>query len=392
MLKAIGIRSDDVDSDSSSDQSTDDENDLTEPDEQQFELVEYDTPKLVEIARNSLFNFIEIIEHLQRCPLSHSALLELLNCELSKEEYDQLQISYEAFCLDQELNAEIKSREANTIKRKIVTVSESDDANEVCRIRTPLDDSMKKLVQKKRNFIKRRASRLKAKRIAEQNFLQRKVSRKIKGIVNEFPNIGSTIEEFIKQNNVGADQWRRTGVLTFDGNIRNAKRVTYERIRHLQSVYTRKLSYGTTVQLCVARNKRRKSSSRFKGLAQVTTRKARKGFQLRYNPDFHWSCALYRGLKYIQLTDGKSVINVNRDDAAGFRLDTLATNRQYSAPAVRGSDVLTTHTDYVNRYRSVLQTTSYNFTGTATTLEYCAGVVKAQPLFPKSPAQHAADF
>ena len=91
------------------------------------------------------------------------------------------------------------------------------------------------------------------------------------------------------------------------------------------------------------------------------------------------------------MSDGKSIININRDDAAGFRLDTLATNRQYSAASVKGCDVLT-HTDYVNRYRSVLQTTSYNFTGTATTLEYCAGVVKASSLFSKSPSQHAADF
>lgn len=38
--------------------------------------------------------------------------------------------------------------------------------------------------------------------------------------------------------NVGADAWRRTGVLTFDGNIRLPQRVTYERIRlHLQEVY-----------------------------------------------------------------------------------------------------------------------------------------------------------
>ena len=221
--------------------------------------------------------------------------------------------------------------------------------------------------------------------------MRQKVS--LKGIVTQFPDIGTTIEEFVKQNNVGADQWHRTGVLTFDGNIRNAKRVTYERIRqHLESVYKRTFSYGTTVQLCVARNQRRKSSARYKGLAQVTTRRARKGFQLRYNPDFHWSCALYQGLQYIEFTDGRYIINVNRDDAAGFRLDTLATNKQYAAPAVRGSDVVTTHTDYVNRYRSVLQTTSYNFTGTATTLEYCAGVVKAQPLFTKSPAQHSADF
>ena len=219
------------------------------------------------------------------------------------------------------------------------------------------------------------------------------VCRRVRGIVAAFPDIGNTIEEYVRKNNVGADQWRRTGVRTFDGNVKNAKKVTYERIRkHLESVYKRRFSYGTTVQLCVARNKRRKSSTRYKGLARVTTRRARKGFQLRYNPDFHWSCALYRGLQYIQMTDGRSFINVNRDDASGFRLDTLATNKQYSAPTVQGNDVLTTHTDYVNRYKSVLQTTSYNFTGTKTTLEYCAGVVKTLPLFDKNPAQHAADF
>ena len=395
MLKALGVPSDAIDSDSSTDQSTDDEqgaDDLSESD-RQIEFVQYDLPTLVEITRNSLFNFFEIAEQLNKCPLSYSGVLDLLKPELTQEEYNQLQISYEAFCLDEQLNAEIKSREANAINGDIVTDSESDDANEICQIKTPLDDSMKKLIQKKRKSIKLKASWLKAKRIAEQNFLQRKVSRKVKGIVKEFPNIGATIEEFVKQNNVGADQWRRTGVLTFDGNVRNAKRVTYEWIRqHLQLVYKRTFSYGTTVQLCVARNRRRKSSARYKGFAQVTTRRARKGFQLRYNPDFHWSCALYRGLQYIELTDGRSIINVNRDDTAGFRLDTLATNKQYAAPAVRGSDVLTTHTDYVNRYRSVLQTTSYNFTATTTTLEYCAGVVKAQPLFPKSPAQHAADF
>lgn len=128
--------------------------------------------------------------------------------------------------MDEQLNAEIKSREVNAINGDIVTDSESDDANKVCRIKTPLDDSMKKLIQKKRKSIKLKASRLKAKCIAEQNFLQWKVSRKVKGIVKEFPNIGTTIEDFVKQNNVGADQWRRMGVLTFDGNVRNAKRVT----------------------------------------------------------------------------------------------------------------------------------------------------------------------
>ena len=56
---------------------------------------------------------------------------------------------------------------------------------------------------------------------------------------------------------------------------------------------------------------------------------------------------------------------------------TLATHGQYSKPVVDRNPVLTTHTDYVNKYPSVLQTSSYNFTATATTEEFCAGVAKA---------------
>lgn len=59
---------------------------------------------------------------------------------------------------------------------------------------------------------------------------------------------------------------------------------------------------------------------------------------------------------------------------------------------VSGKGVLTTTTDYVNKYKSVLQTTSYNFTATKMTGEMCAGIVKAQAIFAKKPAQHAADL
>ena len=90
--------------------------------------------------------------------------------------------------------------------------------------------------------------------------------------------------------------------------------------------------------------------------------------------------------------DGRNTININRDDASGYRLDTLTTHSKHATPAVRNKDVLTTHTDYVNRHRSLLQTTSYNFTGTQTTNEKCAGVVKAVKVFPKNPAQHFADL
>ena len=58
---------------------------------------------------------------------------------------------------------------------------------------------------------------------------------------------------------------------------------------------------------------------------------------------------------------------------------------------VQGHDILTTRCDYV-KYPSVLQITSYNFPATGTTAEICAGVVKAPGLFPKNPAEYAADL
>ena len=46
-----------------------------------------------------------------------------------------------------------------------------------------------------------------------------------------------------------------------------------------------------------------------------------------------------------------------------------------ASPAVQGQDITTTRTDYVNKYPSIIQITSYNFTGTQTTAERCVGVV-----------------
>lgn len=132
----------------------------------------------------------------------------------------------------------------------------------------------------------------------------------------------------MQSRNIGADAWRRTGVLTFDGNTKLPQKVTYEKIRlHLQEKYKRHFSYGTVVELCVARNKRRQSSKRYRGVAKVTTRRARKGFALRYNPDSHWSTAFYKGLNNIQFQDGQNMTVINRDDASGFRLDTYLDNK-----------------------------------------------------------------
>ena len=76
-----------------------------------------------------------------------------------------------------------------------------------------------------------------------------------------------------------------------------------------------------------------------------------------------------------------------------IQLDMLMTCKQYATPTVRGNEILTTRTDYVDKYASTLQTTSYNFTGTQSTTEICAGVVKAPAtIHPKNPCQHATDL
>ena len=106
----------------------------------------------------------------------------------------------------------------------------------------------------------------------------------------------------------------------------------------------------------------------------------------------HWSCAFYKCLDYIQQKDGQDKAILNRDDAAGFRLDTTYTHKQHKILAEASNPELTTRTDYVNKYSFVLQTTSYLFIETDNTAETCVGVVKAHQAFPKNPAQHAADF
>ena len=120
-------------------------------------------------------------------------------------------------------------------------------------------------------------------------------------------------------------------MLTFDVNVKLPQKVTYNKIKkHLEEVYNRHFSYGSVVELCVARNRRRCSAKRYKGLAKVTSRRARKGFNIRFNPDSHWSSAFYKGLNSFQFADGTDMLVINRDDAAGFRLDTLTTSKQYT--------------------------------------------------------------
>ncbi len=88
--------------------------------------------------------------------------------------------------------------------------------------------------------------------------------------------------------------------------------------------------------ICIARNKRRRSAARYRGVAKVLQKRSRKGFNIKYNPDSHWSDALYSSSDALQYEDGTNIINLGRDDQAGFRLDTLATRRLHGSLCVKG--------------------------------------------------------
>ena len=249
------------------------------------------------------------------------------------------------------------------------------------------------MIEKKRASLHRKAVRESRRKVMERRFLKRRRSKKVGRILQDCPGIGAAVEEFVAQCGAGADAWRRTGVVTFDGNKKVQKKATFRRIKEfLENKYNRRFAYGTVVQLCVARNKRRRSAMRYQGVANVVHKRARKGFNIRFNPDHHWSAAFYSALNKIQYTDGTNIMNLGRDDQAGFRLDTMATHKSHATLCISGKESLTTRTDYVNSYPSVLQTTSYNFPATAKTGEICAGVVKAPGLFEKGPPQHMADL
>lgn len=249
-----------------------------------------------------------------------------------------------------------------------------------------LTQDLKDQVKRKRQLLRRKTKRIIAFKKADQKLLQRKVPKAVSKVRTKFPNMGKDIEEFVRSRKVGADAWRRSGVLTFDGNSRNGPKVTYKRIQQLlEKKYHCKFGYGTIVQMCVARNKHRLSARRYKGVARITCRRARKGFSVKMNPDAHWSNAVYQGLDHLQLKDGCDQVILNRDDAAGFRLDTTYIHKQHKGIQLIDQPDLTTRTDFVNNYSALLQTSSHHFPEIGTTPKVCVGIVKPRFVYEKCP-------
>ena len=205
-----------------------------------------------------------------------------------------------------------QGRIARRVNGEIIPESESDDAGAYLDISDPLSESGKALIVKKQKAIRRRWKRRQEKAVAEQHFLKRKGSRKASKNIERVFQHWTNIEAFVEAHQVGADAWRRTGVLTFNGNTKikklHMKKFVCIFRRNAIILFHMESSFSSVCQqLCVPRN--RQSSKRYQSVAMVTSRRVRKRFNLEFNPDEHWSGAFYKGLNELQYADGTDMVN-----------------------------------------------------------------------------------
>ncbi|KAK6183598.1 hypothetical protein SNE40_011046 [Patella caerulea] len=242
---------------------------------------------------------------------------------------------------------------------------QEDDPDEWQSIKSVSDQLFRNKVIKRRKYLRDKASRLAARKIAEERILKRQVSTTTSSILSRHPNIGALIEEEVKAAGVGADKWRSSGSLTWERH-KVGQKMTFEKLRKKNSERINEtISHGTMVELCVPRNGRHKNSSRYKSVAHVVSKRARKGFDIKVNVDEKWSNSLYSSLNAMQLENHDNIFYLNRDDASGFRMDTLATSSKFPSLMVQNAADLATRTDFTNKEQSVLQVSSYAFTAAA---------------------------
>ena len=98
--------------------------------------------------------------------------------------------------------------------------SDSDDPENYVGVSSVSTKRAKDKVRKLSSIIFRRTQGSIAKAIAKESLLKRKRPKAVSRILTKYPNIGRVMEDFVHANLVDADAWKRTGVYTFDGNVK----------------------------------------------------------------------------------------------------------------------------------------------------------------------------
>ena len=99
----------------------------------------------------------------------------------TSEQHTLIQQSHDGFLCDREQHLLLTKRQAAAVNGKVVTHSESDDCEEYLWLRNVQCEEARVLISKRRKSIRRKGRHLKAKMIAERNFLARKQSHSVEG-------------------------------------------------------------------------------------------------------------------------------------------------------------------------------------------------------------------
>ena len=189
-------------------------------------ILDIDNNYLKLVLYKSKYNWFEILdqleEHLKKDVSTESRTIfsAFSRLDLRPEELEVLEQSYFAYlALCGDLYPQY--RDTRSINGEIICDVESDDPNSYIGLKDTLSEKGKALISKKRAAIHIRMKR-KQLQLVEEKRLPKRVSK----ILQECPEIGNEIESFVQSHNVGADAWRRTGVLTFDGNLHRKEKVT----------------------------------------------------------------------------------------------------------------------------------------------------------------------
>jgi hypothetical protein len=131
-----------------------------------------------------------------------------------------------------DINITVLSSDSDS-EKSVVTDSESDNPEDWVAIKDlPLySEEVKAKIKKQHAIFLRQKKRRISKLVAKKCLLQRRKPARVGKTVQKYPDIGKAIEEFAIERRIGADSWRRTGLLTFSGNVKRGPKLTYCRIK-----------------------------------------------------------------------------------------------------------------------------------------------------------------
>ena len=138
-LEVLGIPSEHCDTSDDDDDEDDDDDNECRDGSTDFEILSELVEKVESIFHSSNYNWFEIVSSVPELQcVSFEIIQHVANCIHSSEvignsERTQLQVSFESFCADMEINSEIQEREAAAIDGDIVTDSEIVDADSISK-------------------------------------------------------------------------------------------------------------------------------------------------------------------------------------------------------------------------------------------------------------------